>query len=71
MTFGSEVTGLLFSWCDGDLAALERLLQLVEVELHRIAHRYMRRESPGHTLQRLVDQKSARWQNRTQFIGVA
>ena len=77
----SEITGLLVSWCEGDQAALERLLPLVEVELHRIAHNYMRRESPGHTLQttalvneayfRLVDQKSVRWQNRAQFYGVA
>ena len=81
MTSGSEITGLLVSWCDGDQAALERLLPLVEAELHRIAHRYMRRESPGHTLQttalvneaylRLIDQRSARWQNRAQFFGVA
>jgi RNA polymerase sigma factor (TIGR02999 family) len=77
----SEITGLLVSWCEGDRAALERLLPLVEAELHRIAHNYMRRESPGHTLQttalvneayfRLVDQKGVRWQNRAQFYGVA
>jgi RNA polymerase sigma factor (TIGR02999 family) len=77
----SEITGLLVSWCEGDEAALEHLLPLVEAELHRIAHNYMRRESPGHTLQttalvneayfRLVDQKSVRWQNRAQFYGVA
>jgi RNA polymerase sigma factor (TIGR02999 family) len=81
ITSRSEITGLLVSWCEGDEAALEQLLPLVEAELHRIAHNYMRRESPGHTLQttalvneayfRLVDQKSVRWQNRAQFYGVA
>jgi RNA polymerase sigma factor (TIGR02999 family) len=81
MNSGSEITGLLANWCDGDQAALERLLPLVEAELHRIAHHYMRRESPGHTLQttalvneaylRLVDQRSTRWQNRAQFFGIA
>ena len=50
-------------------------------ELHRLARRYMRRESPGHTLQtsallneaflRLVDQKNVHWQNRAHFFGLA
>ena len=77
----SEITGLLVNWCDGDRSALDRLLPLVEQELHRIARRYMRRESPGHTLQtadlvheaflKLIDQSRVRWQNRAQFFGVA
>src|SRR5262249_43483939 len=47
----------------------------------RLARRYMRSESPGHTLQatalvndaylRLVDQTRVNWQNRAQFFGVA
>jgi RNA polymerase sigma factor (TIGR02999 family) len=77
----SEITGLLIAWSDGDRAALERLLPLIERELHRIARQYMRRENPGHTLQttalvneayfRLVDQKSVRWQNRAHFFAIA
>ena len=77
----SEITGLLIAWSDGDQAALEQLLPLIERELHRIARNYMRRESPGHTLQttalvneayfRLVDQKSVRWQNRAHFFAIA
>ena len=77
----SEVTGLLIKWCDGDQSALEQLIPLVERELHRIAHRYMRREQPGHTLQttalvneaflRLMDQNRVRWQNRAHFFGIA
>lgn len=77
----SEVTGLLIAWCNGDRAALEQLVPLVEKELHRLAHRYMRRENPGHTLQttalvneaflRLIDQRSVRWQNRAHFFGIA
>ena len=31
-------------------AALEKLLPLVNAELRQLARRYMRRESPGHTL---------------------
>ena len=56
-------------------------MSLVYEELHRLAHRYMKRESPGHTLQtsalvneafvRLVDQKNVRWQNRAHFFGIA
>ena len=77
----SEITRLLLAWSDGDRAALERLMPLVERELHRIARHYMRRENPGHTLQttavvneaylKLIDQRSVRWQNRAHFFGVA
>ena len=77
----SEITGLLVAWSDGDQAALERLLPLIERELHRIARHFMRRENPGHTLQttalvneayfRLVDQKSVHWQNRAHFFAIA
>lgn len=77
----SEITGLLIAWSEGDQAALERLLPLVERELHRIARNKMRRERPGHTLQptalvneaylRLVDQRSVRWQNRAHFFAIA
>jgi len=77
----SEITGLLVDWGNGDKAALDRLLPLVEKELHRLAHSYMRRENPDHTLQttalvneaylRLIDQKNTRWQNRAHFFGIA
>ena len=80
-TSSHEVSQLLVAWGDGDQAALSRLIPLVYQELHRMAARYMRRESPGHTLQtsglvneaylKLVDQKNVRWQNRAQFVGVA
>ena len=76
-----QVTQLLSAWSDGDQAARDRLMPLVYEELHRLAHRYMKRESPGHTLQtsalvneafvRLVDQKNVRWQNRAHFFGIA
>lgn len=46
-----------------------------------MAHRYMRHERPGHTLQttalineaylRLIGWKNVRWQNRAQFFGVS
>lgn len=77
----SEITGLLVDWSNGNQAALERLLPLVEQELHRLAHSYMRREDRDHTLQttalvneaylKLIDQNKTRWQNRAHFFGIA
>ena len=83
MTFAptSEITGFLVDWSNGDQAALDKLLPLVEQELHRLAHRYMRRENPDHTLQttalvneaylKLIDQKKTHWQNRAHFFAIA
>jgi len=76
-----SITKLLIEWRDGDETALNRLIPLVYDELHRMAHRHMRRERQEHTLQttalineaylRLVDHKGMRWQNRAHFYGVA
>jgi len=75
------ITQLLTRWNDGDQSALEELMPLVYAELRRLATNYLRRERAGHTLQptalvneaylRLVEQKSAHWQNRAQFYGIA
>ena len=75
------MTRLLLDWSQGDKAALNELIPLIEHELHRLAHQYMNRENPGHTLQttalvneaylRLIDQKSVRWQNRAHFFAIA
>jgi len=77
----NNVSQLLIAWSQGDEAALEQLTPLVYDELHRLARRYMRRESPGHTLQtsalvneaylRLIDQRNVSWQNRSHFFGIA
>lgn len=76
-----EMTRLLAAWSDGDKSALDRLFPLVEAELHRLAHHYMNRERPDHTLQttalvneaylRLIDQRDVQWQNRAHFFGIA
>jgi RNA polymerase sigma-70 factor (ECF subfamily) len=75
------VTELLVAWGRGDEAARNELIPLVYDELHRLAHRYMRRERPGDTLQtsalvneaylRLVDQKNVQWQSRVHFFAIA
>ena len=76
-----EVTELLKKWSGGDAAALEELTPLIYAELHRIAKIYMNRERDGHTLQtsalvneayiRLIDWKTAKWENRAHFFGVS
>ncbi|MEK6335860.1 MAG: sigma-70 family RNA polymerase sigma factor [Acidobacteriota bacterium] len=76
-----EVTQLLVAWSNGDQVARDELMSVVYQELHRLAHHYMKRESPGHTLQtsalvneaflKLIDQRDVRWQNRAHFFGIA
>jgi len=76
-----EITRLLAAWSDGDQSALDKLVPLVQSELHRLAHHYMGRERPGHTLQtsalvneayiRLIDWRNVRWQNRAHFFAVS
>lgn len=81
MQSSGNVTQLLVKWGDGDQQARDQLMPLVYSELRRLARNYLRKERPGHTLQptalvneaylKLIDQKSARWQNRAHFYGVA
>src|SRR6185369_12100950 len=81
MASDRDITALLVDWNNGDKSAMDRILPLVEKELHRLAHAYMRRENPNHTLQttalinetylRLVDQRKVQWQNRAHFFGIA
>ena len=76
-----EITQYLVAWGKGDNSALDHLMPLVYEELRHLAHRYMGRERPGHTLQtsalineaylRLIDQKDVHWQNRAHFFGIA
>jgi len=76
-----KLTQLLLDWSKGNQAALEELTPLVHEELHRLAHHYMRRERPDHTLQttalvneayvRLIDQKHVEFENRTRFFAIA
>lgn len=76
-----DVTQLLTAWTNGDQAARDQLMSVVYEELHRLARRHMRKESPGHTLQtsalvneaflRLVGQRNVHWQNRAHFFGIA
>src|SRR5882672_9483817 len=78
---GSDISGLLRAWTEGDQNALEKLTPVVYNELRRLARRYMTRERPGHSLQatelvneaymRLVDYKHMQWQDRAHFFAVS
>ncbi len=81
MADSHDVTQLLSALTRGDEEAGEKLIPLVYVELRRLARSYMRRERTDHTLQatalvheaylKLVEQRSANWQSRAHFFGVA
>ena len=76
-----EISQLLRSWSDGNGQAFEELLPLVYDELHRQAHRYLRREREGHTLQttaliheaylNLIKQNCVNFQNREHFFAIS
>ena len=75
-----EITELLQAWTSGDKEALERLMPLVDPDLKKLAHNYMRKERPGNVLQttalvnealiRLMQEK-VKPEDRNQFYGFA
>jgi|SRR5215472_9631365 len=75
-----DVTCLLEAWGRGDEAALQKLFPVIYEQLRAVAHQYMARERPGHTLQttalihetylRLVNVREMKWQNRAHFFAV-
>lgn len=78
-----DITEKLRAWSDDreDANAVNDLIPLVYDELRRQAHRYLRRERAGHTLQttalvneaylKLVDQKNVSWESRAHFFAIA
>jgi RNA polymerase sigma-70 factor, ECF subfamily len=80
MGHGHEITDLLNAWSNGDSEALNKLIPLVDDELQKIAHAYMLRERPGHTLQttalvnealiRLLGGKRVHWHSRRHFYAL-
>jgi len=76
-----QVTMLLQAWSAGDQDAQNRLFELVQNELHRLARQYMARERVGHILEptalvneaylRLVDIQHVRWRDRGHFFAIA
>jgi RNA polymerase sigma factor (TIGR02999 family) len=79
-TTADEVTQLLQQWSTGDQRALEKLLPLIYNELRRLAHHFLYRERPGHTLQTTalvheaylkMVQRDTAYQNRSHFFAIA
>jgi RNA polymerase sigma factor (TIGR02999 family) len=76
-----DVTELLVRWNQGDEGARDALIPLVYDELRRVAKRNLAGQRSDHTLQatalvheayvRLVNRKSAQWQDRTHFFALA
>ena len=74
------VSELLAKWRAGDEESLHRLLPLVYNELRRLAHNYLRKERPDHTLQSaalvheaflcLIKQAPMDFENRAHFFAV-
>ncbi len=74
------VSQLLANWNAGDDAALHAAIPLVYNDLRRIAHRYLRKERPDHTLQstalvheaylRLEKQGAKPFKNREHFLAI-
>jgi RNA polymerase sigma factor (TIGR02999 family) len=78
----SQIIGeLLAKWRAGDQEALQALVPLVYKDLRAMAHGYLKRERPGHTLQttalvheaylRLVGRRPFDAENRAHFVGIA
>jgi RNA polymerase sigma factor (TIGR02999 family) len=76
-----EITGLLTTWRGGNHAALDRLLPLIQQELHRIARRHLAHEPQGTSIQpssliqeaflRLLPGREVEWRDRSHFFAVA
>lgn len=74
------VTALLAQWKAGDEEALRAVVPLIYDELCRVAHRYLKKERPDHTLQstalvheaylRLVKQEGGKFENRAHFFAI-
>ena len=75
-----SVNALLAEWRAGNEEAFESLVRAVYPELRRLAHRYLHREGPGHTLQstalvheaylRLITQGGGKFENRSHFFAI-
>ena len=76
-----RITQLLVAWSNGDGSALGQLMPLVYDELRRMAHRQIRKERTGHTLQtsdliheaylKLGRYRQVTWRERAQFFAIA
>jgi RNA polymerase sigma-70 factor (ECF subfamily) len=76
-----EITELLIQLRGGRTEVRDRLISSVYAELHRLAAKFVSRESPENSIQptdlvhraylRLIDQREQNWKNRAHFFGIA
>ena len=73
------ISELLAQWSAGDREAFQALIPRLYKELHQVAHRYLRKVRPGHTLQTTalvhetylrLEQHHARFQNQAHFVAI-
>jgi RNA polymerase sigma factor (TIGR02999 family) len=77
---GGPVSHLLKKWRAGDAEALNALVPLVYADLRKLAHHYLQKQRPDHTLQsaalvheaylRLAKHEKMRFENRAHFFAV-
>ena len=77
---GGAISQLLNQWRAGDSEALNALVPLVYTDLRRLAHRYLQKQRPDHTLQstalvheaylRIARHEKMRFENRAHFFAV-
>jgi RNA polymerase sigma factor (TIGR02999 family) len=77
---GGPISRLLKEWRAGDSEALNTLVPLVYADLRKLAHRYLQKQRPDHTLQstalvheaylRLAKHEKMRFENRAHFFAV-
>ena len=80
MAHPRSVSDLLSMWSTADAQTLEALLPKAYEELRRLAHRYLRKQRPEHSLQstalvheaylRLAHQEDLQFENEKQFFGL-
>ena len=76
-----EITELLADLSGGNRTVVDALLPRIYAEMQEMAHRHMRGERAGHTLNttalvheaylKLINQNHVTWQNRAHFFSVA
>jgi RNA polymerase sigma factor (TIGR02999 family) len=81
LTSARSLSQLLAQAPTDDTQSLEKLLPRAYEELRQLAHRYLRQQAPGHTLQstalvheaylRLANQENLKFENERQFFGLA
>lgn len=81
MSARDEITALLVELVEGQEGVWDELMAKVYEELRHLAHRRLRLERPGHTLNttalvheaylKLVNLDHLEWQNRAQFFAIA